>query len=151
MAGQEIVKSTKSSFVGVSPKSKQASILNFFGSQKQGTPISSSPLKSSIESNLVSEYLEDSEKVMHENFDHQPECLHASSRSKKQRFSSKNHRFTANFGENLSISTPKILSQLSIVANSDFEQSDSSYGRYPWLVNIKDIDGNKIGNCCYCE
>ena len=137
MAGQDISKLSKSSFMNNSPKPKQASILNFFGTQKQ-QPVSSSPISKIVQSKA---------EVMDENnlpsdlFDEPFEILENNSKkicsleiNKKLVFSSFNYEVSG-------IVAPKILNNLNEAASRDFEQSDGACGRYQWLIDIKDING----------
>ena len=148
MAGQEISKSSKSSFINNSPKPKQASILNFFGTQKQQN-ISSSPLGKTVQSKVEvfekNTAISEIENVPPELFDESLEFLEnipkktcVLAEDKKKRFNSKNY-------EASEVIAPKILNELNEAACGDFEQSDGSCGRYQWLIDIKDINGISKG------
>lgn len=125
-----------------SPKPKQASILNFFGTQRQ-QPISSSPLSKVVKSKV--ELLEDNnpseiENVPSERFDEPLECLENAPKKpcilenhKKKIFNSKNYEASG-------VIAPKILSELNEAASGDFEQPDGSCCRYQWLIDIKDMN-----------
>lgn len=148
MAGHDISKSSKSSFMNNSPKPKQASILNFFGTQKQ-QPISSSPLSKIVQSKvevLEDAFLSEIENVPPELFDEPLEFLEKvpkkaciSENTKKNMFNTKNYEASG-------IIAPKILSELNEAASGDFDQSEGSCGRYQWLIDIKDMNRIPKGN-----
>ena len=143
MAGQEIVKSSKSSFMSGSPKPKQASILNFFGAQKQQPPIISSPLSQTAEDQPI---YEDIENIAPECFDEPLHFSETETVSKKPCILDTKSIFRAKTLDDSTVLAPKILTQLNLAANSDFDHSDPSYGRYSWLADVKDINGKKRGN-----
>ena len=139
MAGQEdIVKSSKSSFINASPKPKQASILSFFGSQKQ-QPINSSPLRKIISQAEKPSTIKgsDSDEIgdMIEN------------KSKKSCVPEKLINFSAKLGSDNEVLAPRILNELNEAAGGvvDFDQSENYCGRYQWLTDIKDSNGHKKG------
>lgn len=144
MAAQDISKSSKSSFMNNSPKPKQASILNFFGTQKQET-ISSSPLSKIVQSkvevleeyspseidNIPSEYIDESFEFLEKTYNPKKKFIPEENMQKK--FNSKNYEVSG-------VIAPKILNELNEAASCDFEQPDGSFGRYQWLIDIKDIN-----------
>lgn len=138
MAGQDVVKSSKSSFMNGSPKPKQASILNFFGTKKEQQP-SSSPL-TKVTQNKETELANEAFDVPSEIFDEAIEFIE--SKPKKACISELKFEFSSKIYDDSSIIAPKILNDLHDAANTDFDQSDSTIGRYQWLVDLK--DKNKI-------
>lgn len=148
MAGQDISKSTKSSFMNNSPKPKQASILNFFGTQKQQT-VSSSPLSKA--SQLKTEVLEEKtdtdeiENVPPEMFDESLDFLENTPKKPCVVEDNMKKIFVAKNYEGSGVIAPKILNELNEAASGDFEQSDGSCGRYQWLIDIKDMNGTQKG------
>lgn len=147
MAGKDIVKSSKSSFMSDSPKPKQASILNFFGSQKQQQP-NSSPLSKIVQKpiSFPEENLNEFENIPFELFENQSELVQEKDLSKKICIDkSKPIQFDFKISDKSTIVAPKILQDLNEAASIDFDISESSSGRYQWLVDLKDIDGHKKG------
>lgn len=146
MAGQDIIKSSRSSFMNGSPKPKQASILNFFGAKKDQDP-SSSPLtkvtqsKSSIIENFNS--TNEIEDFPSELFDEPLEF--ADNKTKKTCIEEIKINFSSKIHDNNSIIAPKILIDLHDAANVDFDLSEPSVGRYQWLIDLKDIHGRRKG------
>ena len=146
MAGQEIVKSTKSSFLNVSPKPKQASILNFFGSKTQQPP-NSSPLSKVVQNTLPiarnCDLKDDMDDFPTELFDEPFEF--SVKESKKPCIPQNPIIFTAKIGNGSAVIAPRILNELNDAAETDFDQSEASCGRYQWLIDLKDINGHKKG------
>lgn len=145
MAGDEIVKSSKPSFMNVSPKPKQASILSFFGTQKQQT-INSSPLcnVTQAKKSPIIEY--DNEPVETENIPSEMFNEPIENKFKKVCIPEKNIKICADSYDKTQILVPRILNELNEAAVNDFDLSESSCGRYHWLIDIKDINGRKKGN-----
>lgn len=147
MAGQDIVKSSKSSFMNGSPKSKQASILNFFGTKKEHQP-SSSPLTKTVQNKppIINDFdsTNEIEDVPPELFDEPLEF--ADEKPKKICITKKKINFSSKMCDDTAIIAPKILNDLHDAANTDFDQSDASAGRYQWLIDIKDMNGRKKGS-----
>lgn len=148
---EEVIKSSKKSFMTNSPKPKQASILKFFGSQKQ--EVFSSPLskvtRNSESKNLLemkeNNSISESDNFPLEFFD---EPLDFSSNDSKKVCSSKKI-FSVNvksYSNSAStIITPKILNDLNEAVGTEFDQSENSCGRYSWLIDLKDSNGRKKG------
>lgn len=145
MAGQEIVKSSKSSFMNGSPKPKQASILSFFGSQKQQQP-NSSPLSKIVQKAPIihEDEIDEMENVPPELFD-EPLQLSNDNPKKVCIKEKETVKFISKPYNDSSIAVPKILNELNDAAGIDFDTSESSPGRYQWLVDIKDISGRRKG------
>lgn len=147
MAGQEIVKSSKSSFMNGSPKPKQASILNFFGLQKQQQP-NSSPLSKVVQKAPI---IQDDDINEMENIP--PELFEQSQDSAKKLCIKEKTtiNFSSKLYNNSSIVAPKILQDLNEAASADLDISESYSGRYPWLVDLKDVSGREKGIHFDCE
>lgn len=148
MAGQDILKSSKSSFMNSSPKPKQASILNFFGAKKEQQP-SSSPLAKVAQSKTPAtedfNSTNEIEDVPSELFDEPLDFV--DNKPKKACIKEPKINFSAKGYNNNSIIAPKILNELHDAANIDFDQSEASAGRYHWLIDIKDMHGRRKGIC----
>lgn len=140
MAGEE--KSSKSCFMNNSPKPKQASILSFFGTQKQ-QQISSSPLFKVIETKA--EVTEETENVPFEFFEESLDFLEKTPKKVCIYEDDKRKMFDVKSYEVSGVIAPKILTELNEAAVCDFETSDGSCGRYNWLIDIRDINGNMKG------
>lgn len=143
MAGQDVVKSSKSSFMNGSPKPKQASILNFFGTKKEQQPSSSPLAKVTQNKSLLNDETDlasEANDVPSEIFDEPIDFI--DTKPKKACITKKIVEFSSKIYDDNSIVAPKILNDLHDAANTDFDQSDSTIGRYQWLVDLK--DKNKI-------
>ena len=152
MAGEEeFTTSYKKSFMSNSPKpiSKQASILKFFGSQNQQT--CSSPLSKIAQNDMPDNLLELKENNASENCSFQlfsePKPLDHSNKTLKK-FPLSENLFNTDIKSycNSSIVAPRILNELNEVAsNNELDQSESSCGRYSWLIDLKDVNGRRKG------
>ena len=145
MAGQDILKSSKSSFMNGSPKSKQASILNFFGAKNE-QQLSSSPLTKVVQSRapIIDDFnsTNEIEDVPAELFD---EPIDFVDNAKKACIIKSKINFNSKIYDDNSIIAPKILNDLQDAANIDFDQSEASVGRYQWLIDLKDMHERKKG------
>lgn len=153
MAGEEeFTKSYKKSFMSNSPKPipKQASILKFFGSQNQQT--CSSPLSKNAQNDTPDNLLELKENNSSENcsfqlFNEPKPSDHSNKKLKKVSLSE--NLFNTNIKSycNSSIVAPRILNEFNEVTGSnELDQSESSCGRYSWLIDLKDVNGRRKGH-----
>lgn len=157
MAGQFTEKSSKSSFMNGSPKPKQASILNFFSSQKQqvsnSSPLAKISQKIDFESKNT-DSTEESENIPPEFFEDSFDSNDSLKKKPNIEPSKPKIDFKSkckNFNDS-STAAPRILADLNEAALADFEGIDSSSsGRYQWLIDIKDINGRKKGIFCFHE
>lgn len=146
MAGQDILKSSKSSFMSSSPKPKQASILNFFGAKKEQQPSSSPLAKVAQSKTLAAEDFNSAneiEDVPSELFDEPLDFV--DNGPKRTCIEEAKIKFISKVYDGNSIIAPKILNELHDAANIDFDQSEASAGRYQWLIDIKDMNGRRKG------
>lgn len=149
MAGKDIVKSSKSTFMNASPSAKQASILSFFGTQKtqakNAIPVSDANETEKLPFTESADASEDNiENVFPDMFNEPLEFTE--SKSKKACISGKEINFVTKKIGDTGVLTPKILSDLNDAAGNDIDNSDVSCGRYQWLIDLKDINGRRKGN-----